>query len=478
MRLKLKTKMIVLLVAFVLTFVITSAITVITVEQKVLETAHEKLQGDLAMAEALIHEKYPGPWSLRDGQLFKGDTRMNHNFSIIDSIGRLTGDTVTIFQGDTRVSTNVKKASGDRAIGTKASKIVVEKTLKNGQLFLGKANVVGIWNQTAYRPIKDASNNIIGMFYVGVPNTEYEQAIKAIVTKNIVAGAVGLGIVIFLGITLLNSIVKPIGRVIAGLTNGSERIASASGQVSSASQSLAEGSSNQAASIKETSSSLEAMSSMTKQNADNAIQADSLMKDTNQVVNEANDSMTRLTRSMVEISKASEETSKIINTIDEIAFQTNLLALNAAVEAARAGEAGSGFAVVADEVRNLAMRAADAAGNTATLIEGTVKKVTDGSEMVTKTNESFALVAESSTKVGDLVGEIASVCKEQTQGIDQVNRAVTVMDEVVQQNAANTEVSARISEQMNAQAEDIKSFVEDMVVLVSGNGSSTRRNKK
>ena len=130
---------------------------------------------------------------------------------------------------------------------------------------------------------------------------------------------------------------------------------------------------------------MEQMSSLTKKNAENAGDADRLMQDANAVVEKANASMDQLTRSMAEISRASADTSKIIKTIDEIAFQTNLLALNAAVEAARAGEAGAGFAVVADEVRNLAMRAAEAARSTAELIEGTVKKVADGADLVTAT---------------------------------------------------------------------------------------------
>jgi methyl-accepting chemotaxis protein len=242
--------------------------------------------------------------------------------------------------------------------------------------------------------------------------------------------------------------------------------------VSSAAQSLAEGSSEQAASLEETSSSLEEMSSMTKQNADNAKQANSLMGEAKQVVGTANESMGKLTESMGEITKASEETSKIVKTIDEIAFQTNLLALNAAVEAARAGEAGAGFAVVADEVRNLAMRAADAAKNTATLIEGTVKKVKDGSELVGRTNEAFKQVAGSSAKAADLVAEISAASSEQAQGIGQINTAVTELDKVTQQNAANAEESASASEEMSAQAETMKGMVDELVAIVGRSGKA------
>jgi methyl-accepting chemotaxis protein len=228
---------------------------------------------------------------------------------------------------------------------------------------------------------------------------------------------------------------------------------------------------------------MEEMSSMTKKNAENAGHADGLMTEANKVVVTANESMGKLTKSMEDISRASEETSKIIKTIDEIAFQTNLLALNAAVEAARAGEAGAGFAVVADEVRNLAMRAAAAAKDTAQLIEGTVKKVSDGSELVSSTNEAFGKVAESSAKVGEIVSEISQASKEQSSGIEQVNIAITEMDKVVQQNAANAEESASASEEMSAQAEQLKDYVGELVMLVTGkrnqghNGSGSRRIK-
>ena len=286
------------------------------------------------------------------------------------------------------------------------------------------------------------------------------------------AAASVLGLLMAFFIT--RSITGTIGRIVEGLTEGADQVVSASAQVASASQELAEGASEQAASIEETSSSLEEMASMTKQNAENANQANALMNKTRQIVEQANGSMAHLTASMDEISKASEATSKIVKTIDEIAFQTNLLALNAAVEAARAEEAGAGFAVVADEVRNLAMRAAEAAKNTADLIEGTVKKIMEGSGVVQKTNTEFSEVPTSSARMGELVGEISAASVEQAQGIEQISKAVSEMDKVVQTNSANAEESASASEEMRAQAEQMKQFVAELVTMVEGaNGHST-----
>lgn len=280
----------------------------------------------------------------------------------------------------------------------------------------------------------------------------------------------GLPVAIFLGIIagwfIIAHITRSVGVIIQGLTDASAQVAAAANQVSASSQQLANGASEQAAGIEETSSSLEEFSSMTKQNAGNAGQANTIMDETAQVVVSANESMKQLTASMEDISKSSSETQKIIKTIDEIAFQTNLLALNAAVEAARAGEAGAGFAVVADEVRNLAMRAADAAKNTSNLIEGSVKKIENGTMLVRGTAEAFEKLQEGSTKASELVNNIASASDQQATGIDQINNAVAEMDKVVQGNAANAEESASAAEELNAQAETMKGFVEELVELV------------
>jgi len=289
-----------------------------------------------------------------------------------------------------------------------------------------------------------------------------------------------IGVIFFIAAFVIyfffaRSISIPITRIVDNLNEGADQVATASAQVASASQSLAEGAAEQASGLEESSSSLEEMASMTKQNADNAQQADGLMKEAGQIVGKANNSMNELTTSMKEISEASEETFKIIKTIDEIAFQTNLLALNAAVEAARAGEHGAGFAVVAEEVRNLAMRSADAAKNTSEMIEGTVKKVKGGSDLVASTNEAFTEMSTSVSRVGELVGEITAASQEQSQGIDQVNKAVAGMDKVTQSNAANAEESAAASEEMSAQAEQMKVSVGELATLIGGNGNGAGR---
>ena len=221
------------------------------------------------------------------------------------------------------------------------------------------------------------------------------------------------------------TVIKPIIAVIGKLKEISIEVNAASTEVSTTSTSLADGATRQAATIEETSSSLEEMAAMTRQNAENADQARGMMASAGQLVEDVNRKMTQMVEAIEEISRTSQETGKIIKTIDEIAFQTNLLALNAAVEAARAGEAGAGFAVVADEVRNLAMRAAEAAKNTSQLIDNTLRAVHHGNDLAAQTSEAFNANVAISGKVGILVDEIVAASQEQTQGIDQVNQAVS-----------------------------------------------------
>ena len=275
---------------------------------------------------------------------------------------------------------------------------------------------------------------------------------------------------IVLGLFLTRSIVEPINVVIASLTESSKDVDGAASQLTGASNTLAEGATENAASLEKTSAALEELSSMTRRNADNAIEANSLMAQANAAVNKAENSMSRVIGAMEEISHSGSEIGKIIKTIDEIAFQTNLLALNAAVEAARAGEAGAGFAVVADEVRNLAIRSAEAAKNTADLIASTISNINSGSEMVNDTAGVFKTVETLSSKVAELVSEVAEASREQSQGIGQITKAMSEMDRVTQANAATAEEAAGAAGQLSLQAGNLLTVVNDMNTLVHGAG--------
>ncbi|MFH1059993.1 MAG: methyl-accepting chemotaxis protein [Pseudomonadota bacterium] len=282
----------------------------------------------------------------------------------------------------------------------------------------------------------------------------------------VVAAAALLGLA--LAWLLVRAITRPVRRAIDGLQQSSQMLAASSQEVGSASQSLAQGANQQAATLEETSASLEQMASMSRANAGNASQANTLMAETRKVVDQADASMKDLRTAMQEINQASDRTAKIIKTIDEIAFQTNLLALNAAVEAARAGEAGAGFAVVAGEVRSLAQRAAEAARNTAQIIEGNLVNIRRGGDLVATADQAFDRVQASAAKVAELLGEISAASGEQAQGVEQLNQGLGQLDHVTQQNAAHAQETSAASQELMGQADQMKGYVGDLVQLVEG----------
>lgn len=286
-----------------------------------------------------------------------------------------------------------------------------------------------------------------------------------------------LGFSLALGVVVLFVVRRTsdtLQKAAAEIREGAEQINSAASQVAASSQSLAQGSSEQAASLEETSASTEEITSMTRKNAENSKSAATVMATVDREVKEGNQTLDQMVTSMQEINASSDKIAKIIKVIDEIAFQTNILALNAAVEAARAGEAGMGFAVVADEVRNLAQRSAQAAKDTAGLIEESIATSREGSTKLEQVAGVIRAITESSTQVKTLVDEVNMGSQEQARGIDQISKAIAQMDQVTQGTAASAEESASASEELSAQAQALNHIVVQLGTLVGGGGQSDK----
>ncbi|MBP6716153.1 MAG: hypothetical protein KA205_04770 [Acidobacteria bacterium] len=291
----------------------------------------------------------------------------------------------------------------------------------------------------------------------------------------ILISAIGSLVVAGIVVWVVRGITTKLRLAATEMRQSAEQVVSASTQVASAAQSLSQGATEQAASIEETSASMEEVAAKTRTNEEHARQASALVAETDRAVQDSNAALTDMVQAMAGIRESSHQISKIIKTIDEIAFQTNILALNAAVEAARAGEAGMGFAVVADEVRNLAQRSAQAAKDTASLIEGAIERSQQGTDKVTAMGASVATITEKTQQVKGLMEMITEASREQTQGIDQVTQGVGQMEKVTQTTAATAEESAAASEELNAQAQMAMLTVAQLETMVGGTAVDTAR---
>jgi methyl-accepting chemotaxis protein len=333
------------------------------------------------------------------------------------------------------------------------------KTMAALAVYRDKGGVVGTQMEKSAIDFLDFQQVLLG-----------ETNAEGMQTASMARWAAALCVVISLSVVglitfVVRRITTQLQAITSSLSDGASQIAAGSSQVSSSSQSLAQGASEQASSLEETSASAEEVTSMTRQNASNTSQVAALMTTVDHRVTDGNATLGLMITSMKQINDSSGKISKIIKVIDEIAFQTNILALNAAVEAARAGEAGMGFAVVADEVRNLAQRSAQAAKDTAALIEESIATSNEGSTQLQKVADVVASITEAANKVKVLVDEVNIGSQEQAKGIEEIARSLTEMDKVTQGTAAAAEESASASEQMSAQAQALAQLVNELRVM-------------
>ncbi|MCX5724550.1 MAG: methyl-accepting chemotaxis protein, partial [Nitrospirae bacterium] len=268
----------------------------------------------------------------------------------------------------------------------------------------------------------------------------------------------------------LNSAIQNLTATLATVRTTAESVSNGAEEITTGNEDLSQRTSEQAGSLEETSSAMEEMTSTVKQNADNAKQANQLAIAARDVAEKGGAVTTQAICAMEEINKSSKKIADIITVIDEIAFQTNLLALNAAVEAARAGEHGRGFAVVAAEVRNLAQRSATAAKEIKGLINESVQRVTDGSELVDQSGKTLTEIVGSVKRVTDIIAEISAASQEQASGIDQVNKSIMEMDQTTQQNAALVEEATSASQSMKEQAQELMRQVSSFQLTQTGQG--------
>jgi methyl-accepting chemotaxis protein/methyl-accepting chemotaxis protein-1 (serine sensor receptor) len=329
-----------------------------------------------------------------------------------------------------------------------------------------------------FEGLKKAATRTVEMQRENLRKAQEEAAGRNSIAMTIAFSLIALSIVsVVLGCITVKRVSALLDRIVSELSDGAGQVSSAASQVSSSAQALAQGSSEQAATLEETSASSTEINTMTQKNAENCRTVAGLMDQSTQRVAQANIKLKDMMKSMEDIRSSSTKISNIIKVIDEIAFQTNLLALNAAVEAARAGESGMGFAVVADEVRNLAQRCAQAAKDTAQLIEDSIAKSGEGGKRLDEVADAVHEITGDSEKIRVLVADLNAATGEQAKGISQVVEAIAQIEHVTQSSAASAEESASASEELTAQAEAMSGIAIQLQEVVRGTSAMNNHSR-
>ena len=360
----------------------------------------------------------------------------------------------------------------------KGAQLVIQSNSEEVQILESFSNTLKTKVYQGFVAIRFGTSKTPWVFVTNSPVEQVLAGVYRVILISVIFCVASLIILTLVILMVTNGIVNPLNKIMNNLKSGADQVTAASEQLSSSSQQLAEGSAEQASAIEETSSTLQESATMLQQNNENINHASQLSEQTEKSSQKGSFEMDEMMNSIQEIKKSSDQISKIVKVIDDIAFQTNILALNAAVEAARAGEAGMGFAVVAEEVRNLAQRSAEAAKDTTDIIESNIQLSEKGVAVAERVREALAEITGQAQKLNQLMAEIAAASQEQSQGVQQVNRAMLQMETVTQQNAANAEESASAAEELSSQAASMNQIVNELTKLVNGSEAKSGEAKQ
>lgn len=359
-------------------------------KDKVIESAQEKLQSDLAMTKELLDEMYPGEWKILYSNIYKGEVEINNNYDVIDLVGELTGDTVTVFQGNTRVSTNVMSEDGKRAVGTDASEEVAEKVLKAKETFIGKAEVAGVWNQTIYDPIKDANGNVIGMLYVGVPNTPYDKMARDFQYKTYVFGLAQVFIAFLIALIFSKRLAKSLGIIKGAAEKIAEGDLSTTSNVSSKDE------------IEELSDSLNKMSgNLRKLIGEIANIAQNLAASSEELSSSSDESASaseRMAKTMNDIAAGNEKQANSINDV--------------LAEAQQISEGTQQLAATANAMATMTDNTTKATKEGANAAEKAVKQMQNINRSTESVNEAINKLTLSSKQINDISNVISGIADQ------------------------------------------------------------------